>query len=157
MSEKEIIIDGIDINKCQHYTGNVEYLSREWTCRAETIGTKCEENPNCYFKQCARAKEEIEKLKNQNEMLSKNNSVQQWCDMYNIKDKECFNALLKLGKYQQVIDEIEEFASKHCISTDDYNKIRNNKWAYAFSKGYATARLELINPILDIINKSKEQ
>ena len=61
--EDKTIIDGIDINKCQHYTGNVEYLSREWTCRAETIGAKCEENPNCYFKQLARAKEENEKLK----------------------------------------------------------------------------------------------
>ena len=60
---EEIIIDGIDINKCQHYTGNVEYLSREWTCRAETIGTKCEENPNCYYKQLKRKEQECEKYK----------------------------------------------------------------------------------------------
>ena len=38
----------------------------------------------------------------------------------------------------------------------DFNEMRNNKWVYAFSKGYATARWELINPILNIINKVKE-
>lgn len=59
MTDKQIIIDGVDVNKYQHYTGNVEYLNREWTCRVAIIGTKCEENPNCYFKQLARAKDKI--------------------------------------------------------------------------------------------------
>lgn len=68
-----------------------------------------------------------------------------------VEGKDC-----KWSKYKQALDEIEKFASKHCISTDDYNKIRNNKWVYAFSKGYSTARWELINPILNIINKAKE-
>jgi hypothetical protein len=61
---------------------------------------------------------EVEELKKQNEMLSKNNAVQQWCDMYNMKDKECFNALLKLGKYQQALDEIE----KYCTYMNIFNK-----------------------------------
>lgn len=59
-------------------------------------------------------------------------------------------------KYKQALDEIEKSVSKHCISEDDYNKIRNNKWVYAFSKGYAAARWKLINPILNIINKARE-
>lgn len=59
-------------------------------------------------------------------------------------------------RLKQALDEIEKITSKHYISEDDYNKIYNNKWVYAFSKGYATARWELINPILDIINKAKE-
>lgn len=59
-------------------------------------------------------------------------------------------------EYKQALDEIEKIVSKHGISEDDYKKIINNKWRYAFSKGYTTARFELINPILDIINKVRK-
>ena len=78
---------------------------------------------------------------------------------FNIDNQECWDIAFlndEKAKYKQALDEIEKSVSKHCISTDDYNKIRNNKWVYAFSKGYATARWELINPILKIINKVKE-
>lgn len=60
-------------------------------------------------------KKENDQLRKQNEMLVKNNAVQQWCDMYNIKDKECFNALLKLGKYQQAINNIKNACENECI------------------------------------------
>lgn len=60
-------------------------------------------------------KEENKQLRKQNEMLAKNNAVQQWCDMYNMKDKECFNALLKLGKYQQAINNIKYACESECI------------------------------------------
>ena len=59
-------IDGVDVSQCEYYSGNAQYLSKEWTCRAEIIGTKCKEKPDCYFKQLARAKKEIEKLKTEN-------------------------------------------------------------------------------------------
>lgn len=52
---------------------------------------------------------EVKGLKNQNKMLSKNNAVQQWRDMYNIKDKECFNALLKLAKKEKELEEIKKY------------------------------------------------
>ena len=51
--------------------------------------------------------EENKQLLKQNEMLVKNNAIQQWVDMYNSKDKECFNALLKLGKCQKAISDIK--------------------------------------------------
>lgn len=83
---------------------------------------------------------EVVELKNQNEMLSKNNAVQQWYDMYNMKDKECFNALLKLGKYQQALDEIE----KYCTYMNTFNKYNKT------NKGLD------IDEVLDIINKAKD-
>jgi hypothetical protein len=61
--KKEIIIDGIDVSECEY---------RDWRnfCRCdnskenegeERITGKggCEYNPNCYFKQLARAKDKI--------------------------------------------------------------------------------------------------
>lgn len=65
------------------------------------------------------------------------------------KEQEC-------KKYKRTLKKIEKIASKHHISIDDYIKIRH-KWVYAFSKGYATARWQLINPIQNIIDESKEK
>ena len=86
--------------------------------------------------------QECEKLKKQNKMLSQNNSVQQWCDMYNQKDKECFNALLKLGYKQQALDEIEEYVKNQLdgFGNDAYNMDKS-----------------AINSIQSIINKAKEK
>lgn len=162
---KKIIIDGIDVSKCEYHGKCSTYC--------------CSVNPNCYFKQLARAKGEIakitsiinrltnkyldilkeneklkmqlmqksevdtffstpiegwdndpckicqykqdyqakeqenEQLRKQNEMLAKNNAVQQWCDMYNKKDKECFDALLKLAKKEQECEELKEKCNKY--------------------------------------------
>lgn len=78
------------------------------------------------------------------------------CISYNRMAEDYEKDLKRIDKYKQALDEIETITSKCYISKDDYNRIRNSKWVYAFSKGYATARWELVNPIQDIINKVKE-
>lgn len=148
MTDKEIIIDGVDVSKCIHIDN-----WKHCNCCNDLIKTiypkasqclieedlRCEIYSNCYYKQLKRKEQECEELKQELQELEKD------CP------KRC-----KSDKYKEALDEIEQSASKHCISADDYNKMRNNKWVYAFSKGYATARWELINPILDIIKKVKE-
>lgn len=145
---KEIIIDAVDVSKCSNYNYDLYF-------ECEKFFRRCDEFPNCYFKQLARAKDkidymeeyiktvetardnlkqevekwkhqaelgsdttdklsnqledknqEIENLKKQNKMLSENNAVQQWCNMYNKKDKECFDALLKLAKKEQECEKL---------------------------------------------------
>ena len=64
MTDKQIIIDGVDVHWCEHYTGNIGYLTdKNWTCRAKIQGTKCEDWSNCYFKRWKRKEQECEKLK----------------------------------------------------------------------------------------------
>lgn len=63
MTDKQIIIDGCDVSGCEHYTGNIGYLTdKNWTCRARIQGTKCEDWSDCYFKRWKRKEQEYERL-----------------------------------------------------------------------------------------------
>lgn len=75
MTDKEIIIDGVDVSKCYGYVHN----AKEYDC-GETYSKfhyrYCEENPNCYFKQLKRKEqecEELKKIKKENITLIKEN------------------------------------------------------------------------------------
>lgn len=60
MTDKQIIIDGIDVSKCKWHTNLI------MDCLEIPLQpSKCKNDKDCYFKQLARAKEEIEKLKAQ--------------------------------------------------------------------------------------------
>lgn len=61
MKNKETIIDSIDVSKCRAY---MPELDRDnCIALAHNGGSECEKTHDCYFKQLARAKEEIKKLK----------------------------------------------------------------------------------------------
>lgn len=66
MTDKQIIINGIDVSKCNFRLEQDNQQKCE-CCHAIGFGVicDCEQWHNCYFKQLARAKEEIEKLKAQ--------------------------------------------------------------------------------------------
>lgn len=72
MTDKQIIINGIDVSKCNFRLERDNQQKCE-CCHATGFGVicDCEKWHNCYFKQLARAKEEYEKLKYQNEILNK--------------------------------------------------------------------------------------
>lgn len=63
---KPIIIDGVDVSECNFRLERDNQQKCE-CCHATGFGVicDCEQWHNCYFKQLARAKEEIEKLKAQ--------------------------------------------------------------------------------------------
>ena len=57
------IVDGVDVSGCEFYTANIKY-----NCKLDTVGGDntcfiCSNNPNCYYKQLQRLKQENEKLK----------------------------------------------------------------------------------------------
>ncbi|DAB11510.1 TPA: hypothetical protein CPT95_00050 [Candidatus Gastranaerophilales bacterium HUM_15] len=64
MTDKEqIIIDGVDVSKCKYFEdgecGCEYYLRYGYEI---TMHDRCEECPNCYFKQLARKTQECEKI-----------------------------------------------------------------------------------------------
>ena len=63
MTDKPIIIDGVDVSKCGHYHyGKCEIDYDEWN--NEIIHyNECQNNPNCYFKQLKSKEQECEELK----------------------------------------------------------------------------------------------
>ena len=80
MTDKQIIIDGVDVSWCEHYTGDIGYLTdKNWTCRAKIQGTKCENWSDCYFKRWQRKEQECEKWKQ-----IANEYEQRWLNSYNV-------------------------------------------------------------------------
>ena len=113
MTDKEIIIDGIDVSKCGHYHyGKCEIDYDEWNNEIIRYN-ECQNNPNCYFKQLKRKEQECEELINQRDKFEYGN---------NILEHERNN-------YKQALDEIEEFIEvakgEYRISEMEWNSIQD--------------------------------
>lgn len=68
MTDKQIIIDGVDVSECKHF--------KIGTCLADYLLTdmnfseaKCELCKNCYYKQLKRKEQEYEELKEDEKSL----------------------------------------------------------------------------------------
>ena len=55
-SKEQIMIDGVNVNKC------IDFNKRDKVSCYHILYDKCDESPNCYFKQLARKTQECEKL-----------------------------------------------------------------------------------------------
>ena len=144
--KEQIIIDGCNVSGCSYYNPLGNYNCSG--CR------RCEERPNCYFKQLTRKTQELEQYKASkqasyealqkqcNELELQNRKLKQECEelkkelngseKWRIK-AESLNEKLSIEKYHylKALEEIEGFRKKHC----DF-------WCEG-------------NRILDIINKAK--
>ena len=58
MTDKQVI-DGVDVSGCEHYFNKGCLISRK------SLGVFCLNNPNCYYKQLQRAKDECIRLGNE--------------------------------------------------------------------------------------------
>lgn len=171
MTDKEIIINGVDVSKCKWHT-NLKMDCLE----LPTQPCKCANDPNCYFKQLARAKEEFEELRLYHNKCCKENAekLEQWLEKYNQVSRDFYNgkycnkencsllkakcrfdrnlAQLEAHQYKQALDEIEKQVkamNNECFYDDicDCNNcdMKNGCSYYRKFK------------ILNIINKTKEQ
>ena len=66
MTNKQIIIDGVDVSKCKYFDCDSIKCKAEYYVRHgyEIVEyDSCRENPNCYYKQLKRKEQECNKLK----------------------------------------------------------------------------------------------
>lgn len=56
MTDKQIIINGVDVSRCSNYDRNSYFECKVYYCH-------CDEAPNCHFKQLKRKEQEYEELK----------------------------------------------------------------------------------------------
>ena len=61
MTDKQIIIDDVDVSKCNYFNNTDKSYCEE--CCSEFGCAICNDRPNCYYKQLARKEQECEKLK----------------------------------------------------------------------------------------------
>lgn len=141
IDEEKIIIDGVNVLKCEHYeykslkdcemrypeSGDCEIGLLNYLFNGNLdIEKFCKDNPNCYFKQLARKTQECEELK------------EKFKKFFGIDNQECWDiAFLKdeNARYRKALDEIEK---KCCAVLNGDEKI-----LYAYQ-------------IKDVINKAKD-
>lgn len=128
MTDKQIIIDGVDVSGCKHYKNR--------TCIADYCLTdmpfgeaKCELNPNCHYKQLKRKEQECERLKNERtvdlvKQLDQLKAENAELKVQNIKYMNGnISYQLKNSLYKQTLTEIKEIAEPY---QKDIDKICGN-------------------------------
>jgi hypothetical protein len=113
MTDKEIIINGIDVSECNYailpnkqcYMKSMFY-AKETSCIAckehNTKRNFCKNNPNCYYKQLKRKERECEELKREI-AFGNNGKLSDKIRAIVFKNLNAENS-----KYKQALDEIEK-------------------------------------------------
>lgn len=128
MTDKEQIINGVDVSGCSGYCPELgKYNCIALACNSAAI---CKQSPNCYYKQLQRRIAECEELKKNNQIL---------CDLYKNVDSCLQKRTEKFDHYRKALDEIER------ICLED---------VHIFADG-TELRYDSLDDILDIINKLK--
>lgn len=112
MTDKEqIIIDGVDVSKCDKLIVNQLY-GYACNCEEDThIISSCKNRHNCYYKQLARKTQECEELK---KYISEKESIGDDCDYCKHNDKyNCYqniflDNLAEINRYQQALEPFED-------------------------------------------------
>ena len=68
MTDKQIIIDGVDISGCEYCLKMTKYRC---DIQRDVYKCLCEENPNCYYKQLQRKEGIIKRLKEKHNTICK--------------------------------------------------------------------------------------
>ena len=113
MTDKQIIIDGVDVSKCGHYHyGKCEIDYDEWNNEIIRYN-ECQNNPNCYYKQLKREKQECQQ--------AMDNYVQ--LDLQRVKE---YNELVDLYKAKE--QECEELKKERDTLSATRNKLLDDLW-----------------------------
>lgn len=152
MTDKQIIIDGVNITGCTWCDFEPD---AEPYCRInDGEDLACEDNPNCYFKQLARKTQECESLKEEIEVLKDNfdTATRDCNELIEELKQECEELKKELNgsekwriKAEGLNEKLELKNTRYLEALDDIQKI-------ALRYVEAQGRYD----ILDIINKAKD-
>ena len=109
MTDKQIMIDGVDVNGCKYYNPNIKMDCILYPLQPDA----CKNNPNCYYKQLARKEQECKELKEINSTLleyRRHAVTCQECYEDGLEDGKTSNK--ELRKLKQTLAEIKEIAEK---------------------------------------------
>ena len=161
MTDKQIIIDGVDVRKCVNrrwdnsqkihlcYDSDTPLTSWGW----------CENNPNCYYKQLKAKEQKCESWKTLiNEAQLEQRKLEQQLDQLKATNEDLLNIQYKLAdnnkQLRQTLAEIKEiineFAKEDILTFPDFSKEKN----------YELIQKQCGEPILKIlqtINKVEDE
>lgn len=112
MIDKDIIIDSININKCEYASTTPSSV----LCYMR--GNKCKDNPNCHYKQLTRKTQECEQ---------KEKELKELKHQYKLSCLDCEykNTKRDVDRYSKTLDEIEQYldAQQKYFDGEDYHNL----------------------------------
>ena len=113
MTDKQIIIDGVDVSECKHF----DFCHKE--CKAEYYirygyeiveYDSCIENKNCYYKQLKRKEQECQQaMDNYVQLdLQRVKEYNELVDLYKAKEQECEELKEEVKKQKEIAKEYEQ-------------------------------------------------
>ena len=155
--KEQIMIDGVDVNRC------IDFNKRDKVSCYHILYDKCNENPNCYFKQLARKTREFEQLEEKYEALKLEN--QEGYEIVAELKHECEELKERLVRTEedlkyQCVDCMNVKSDRYRKALEEIEKVINNILNSCLGRNTVSCRPahnvcgDLIN-ILDIINKAK--
>ena len=121
MTDKQIIIDGVDVSKCGHYHyGKCEIDYDEWNNEIIRYNER-QNNPNCYYKQLKREKQECQQaMDNYVQLdLQRVKEYNELVDLYKAKEQEC-------ERLKQTLTEIKEICRFNCYNDNNKSFSKTN-------------------------------
>ena len=110
MTDKQIMIDGVDVSGCECYNPNIKM-----NCILHPLQSDaCKNNPNCCYKQLARKEQECKELKEINSTLleyHRHAVTCQECYEDGLEDGKTSNK--ELRKLKQTLTDIKEIAEPY--------------------------------------------
>ena len=116
MTDKQIIIDGIDVSKCKYIDiENFEKPMCPCITQRNECERPCEDKKNCYYKQLARAKQEDKKLEK-----IVNKSAERFCNDYleTFKENERLKSELQAKELELIMAKAD--LCRGCQYKNDY-------------------------------------
>ena len=105
MTDKQIIIDNIDVSGCDFY---IDSKNLEFNCKQTPQSYFCKNQPNCYYKQLKRKEQECEELKKELE------TVYDDCKGCPTCNEALYNANLYAKEYRKLKQTLAEI--KRCAT-----------------------------------------
>ena len=142
MKSNKTIINGIDVSKCVCVdTENFEKPICHCITQRNECERPCEDKKDCYFKQLARAREEIEKFKDKVKYMEEY-----------IKTVETARNEIEqeYEKYKQILDSLEQFFKENKQTIEIAKDI-----VIKYAKQYFKEKIEKEN--FDFFHKAEEQ
>lgn len=139
MTDKEIIIDGVDVGGCENLMQGIVPFG----CMEDRKTCSCMNNPNCLYKQFKRKEQECEELET---MVAE---AEEALICFRCSEEPCIRQ--ERDKYKQALDEIEQ-AISNFPSTGIQDILQTQIECTQYFLSVSETKLQ---KILDIINKAK--
>ena len=146
MTDKQIIIDGVDVSGCKYCLKMTKYRC---AIQRDVYKCLCKENPNCYYKQLKRKEEEFRNICKAFDIEyvidKETGSLIDRCNKLNKKEQEC-------EELKQTLTKIKDIAEKQV----PYLNIGEAKTMIEIGYDYAGAICNLEQRMYKILQKISE-